>query len=92
MGHRIELGEIEAVMQRMQGVARACCLYEDHHIIAFYCGEMPEKTLRKALRQELPAYMIPEQLRQLEQLPLNNNGKIDRKALQERGDEIDVFA
>ena len=36
--------------------------------------------------------MIPEQLRQLEQLPLNNNGKIDRKALQERGDEIDVFA
>ena len=76
----------------MQGVARACCLYEDHHIIAFYCGEMPEKTLRKALRQELPAYMIPEQLRQLEQLPLNNNGKIDRKALQERGDEIDVFA
>ena len=90
MGHRIELGEIEAVMQRMPGVERACCLYEDHHIVAFYCGTVSEKELRRALRQELPAYMIPDHLYVLTQMPLNNNGKIDRKALQERRDGTDV--
>ncbi|WP_044358237.1 phosphopantetheine-binding protein, partial [Paenibacillus sp. E194] len=37
--------------------------------------------LREALRLNLPDYMIPAYVVQLEELPMTNNGKIDRKAL-----------
>jgi acyl-coenzyme A synthetase/AMP-(fatty) acid ligase len=35
----------------------------------------------QALRSVLPPYMVPRRLFQLKALPLNPNGKIDRKAL-----------
>ncbi|ANN77240.1 non-ribosomal peptide synthetase [Bordetella flabilis] len=38
-------------------------------------------TLRTALRQGLPAYMIPAVFIELDRLPLTQNGKIDRRAL-----------
>jgi amino acid adenylation domain-containing protein/non-ribosomal peptide synthase protein (TIGR01720 family) len=39
------------------------------------------ETLKAALRQHLPDYMVPAYLLFLEQLPLTPNGKLDRKAL-----------
>ena len=43
-----------------------------------------EATLRQALRDRLPAYMIPAQIEILAELPKNANGKLDRKQLQQR--------
>jgi len=43
-----------------------------------------EATLRQALRDRLPAYMIPAQIEVLAELPKNANGKLDRKQLQQR--------
>ncbi|MFB8249082.1 amino acid adenylation domain-containing protein [Streptomyces sp. NPDC055952] len=40
-----------------------------------------EVVLRGHLRERLPDYMIPSALTTLEALPLNSNGKVDRKAL-----------
>ncbi|HEY1272057.1 MAG TPA: phosphopantetheine-binding protein, partial [Terriglobales bacterium] len=40
----------------------------------------PEQ-LKQALRQHLPEYMVPSALVILDKLPLNANGKVDRKAL-----------
>ncbi|GCB20135.1 enniatin synthase [Aspergillus awamori] len=40
-----------------------------------------EKWMRKALQKTLPTYMVPRVVRVLERMPLNSNGKIDRKAL-----------
>ncbi|PYH52711.1 acetyl-CoA synthetase-like protein [Aspergillus niger CBS 101883] len=40
-----------------------------------------EKWLRKALQKSLPPYMVPRLVRVLERMPINSNGKIDRKAL-----------
>ncbi|RDH36767.1 acetyl-CoA synthetase-like protein [Aspergillus welwitschiae] len=40
-----------------------------------------EKWVRKALQKSLPTYMVPRLVRVLERMPINSNGKIDRKAL-----------
>ncbi|KAI2787072.1 Beauvericin nonribosomal cyclodepsipeptide synthetase BEA1 [Penicillium oxalicum] len=40
-----------------------------------------ETLLRNALRAVLPAYMIPSRIRVLDEMPLNANGKVDRRAL-----------
>lgn len=84
MGHRIELGEIEAAADRLDGVARACCLYdaERRKIRLFYVGEATEAQLTAYLRDYLPRYMLPGELRRLESLPLTANGKLDRRALE----------
>lgn len=39
------------------------------------------RALKAELSQTLPAYMVPRQVRVLDQMPLNANGKVDRKAL-----------
>jgi acyl-CoA synthetase (AMP-forming)/AMP-acid ligase II len=41
----------------------------------------PERV-RLGLKNRLPQQMVPKQIRLTEQLPLNNNGKVDRLALQ----------
>lgn len=42
-----------------------------------------ERQMRKMLETELPAYMIPAQFVCLEEIPINANGKIDRRRLME---------
>ena len=84
MGHRVELGDIEAAAVAVDGVARACCTFDAKRdkIHLFYVGEIDKDALASALRDNLPSFMVPSTIRQLEQMPLSNNGKIDRKALQ----------
>ena len=43
-------------------------------------GLDPEEV-RTRLRKTLPAYMVPERLENLADMPLSGNGKVDRKAL-----------
>lgn len=83
MGHRIEMEEIEREMAAISGVERACCVFDEKRsrLKGFYIGTIPKEELHAAMRAKLPEYMIPGFLRQVEQMPLNKNGKIDRKAL-----------
>ena len=83
MGHRIELSEIEVQMTAVSGVDRALCAYlEDKgKILAFYTGSAEKNDIVAALRELLPAYMIPNLFMQVDAMPLNKNGKIDRAAL-----------
>lgn len=83
MGHRIELEEIERAISNLPGVHRCCCVFhsEKHRLYAFYQGQMTSKELRLQLLPTLPPYMIPNVFRQVDQFPLNKNGKIDRTAL-----------
>lgn len=83
MGHRIELGDIEAATVANQGVELAACIYDKEHekLILFYSGDISRQDLNKELRNRLPQYMIPGKTIQLEKMPINKNGKIDRKQL-----------
>lgn len=85
MGHRIELGEIENAIARHDGISRACCVFADNKITAFYAGEeCDKKDIVTLLKVSLPAYMVPSDFIRLAEFPLTKNGKIDRRALLEK--------
>ncbi len=85
MGHRIELGEIETAISSLQKVQRSCCLYnkKTQKIVAFYEGEIENGEIIEGIENMIPRYMIPNVFYKLDALPLNMNGKIDRKHLEE---------
>ena len=85
MGHRIELGEIETAFQALDGISRVCCIYDEPNtkIIGFYVGELEAKEIIERLTERLPRFMIPNVFRQVDEMPLTKNGKIDRKCLME---------
>ncbi len=80
MGHRIELGEIELGVNTLEGIQNCCCIYDEvkGKIILFYAGEVSSKEVLNTLKEKLPRYMIPNTVRQLEQMPYMENGKINR--------------
>ncbi|NRY62083.1 amino acid adenylation domain-containing protein [Clostridium beijerinckii] len=83
MGNRIELGEIENAMSALEGVDMCCCLYnkESDQIVAVYSGSLETKKLSQNLKKKLPRYMLPNVCYNRSTMPLNMNGKIDRKKL-----------
>ncbi|MFE0376911.1 AMP-binding protein [Streptomyces inhibens] len=87
-GYRVELTEVEAALRALPGVMDAAVLPRTTpggtELTAAYTGTPgTEDGLRTALRDRLPAYMVPATLTGLDALPLNRNGKVDRAALGE---------
>jgi tyrocidine synthetase-3 len=96
-GYRIELGEIEAALLECEGVEAAVVVARtlgqatagaapaeaDKALVAYLVSEQePEVArLRKQLAERLPAYMVPAHYVALAALPLNANGKVDKKQL-----------
>ena len=83
LGYRIELGEIENNLLGIEGIDNICVLYDHpkNKITAFYQGNALVNNIRKQALLSIPKYMIPTKWHQLDKLPLNINGKIDRKSL-----------
>ncbi|UJR18784.1 hypothetical protein I4U23_005690 [Adineta vaga] len=83
-GQRIELGEIERCLLSISTIS-ACVVikWNDDHLVAYVqCSHnIHEQQLREHCQSHLPPHMIPSFFVILEQLPLNVNGKIDRKRL-----------
>ena len=51
-------------------------------IVAFVAGAgVSSGRITEVMRTLLPAYMVPSSIVELDSLPLNANGKIDRRAL-----------
>ena len=88
-GHRVELGEIEAVLRGHEGVREVVVVAReirplDLRIIAYVVPKAePFDTagLRALAKEKLPDHMVPSSFVTLAALPLNPNGKVDRKAL-----------
>ncbi|WP_230949209.1 AMP-binding enzyme, partial [Burkholderia multivorans] len=87
-GFRIELGEIEAALLTQPGVDETVVVADTAHssgarLIGYVAGaSLPSSgELKAGLRELLPDYMVPSVFVALESLPLNTNGKVDRRAL-----------
>ncbi len=89
-GFRVELGEIEQLLSEYPQVkANAVIAQEkengDKYLVAYIVpqdGQIIETTaIREYLRNKLPQYMLPSAFVFMDRLPLNPNGKLDRKAL-----------
>jgi aryl carrier-like protein len=81
-GQRIELGEIEGCLLKTSISACVVMKWDDDHLVAYVqTSEMNEEQVRQHCQSHLPPHMIPSIFILMEKLPLNANGKIDRKSL-----------
>ncbi len=81
MGHRIELEEVERAMSAIDGVERCICVFDEpkQRLKGYYVGTIDKNELYSVMKKSMPAFMIPGYLRQIEQVCLSKNGKLDRK-------------
>ncbi|MCX8130968.1 MAG: AMP-binding protein, partial [Clostridia bacterium] len=96
-GYRIELSEIEAQLQKYDLVKEAVVVNKENaknnrYLCAYVVSDekLEISVLRKSLAKELPEYMVPSYIVQIEKIPLTPNGKIDREALPEPAANINT--
>lgn len=96
-GKRVELGEIERAISEIENVENCCAVsvgsYDEKKLIAFVQlnGEkvFSEGDIVQYLRKFLPSHMLPSKVFVASTpLPLNKNGKLDRKKIQKEASNI----
>ena len=93
-GYRMELEDIEANIERLEGVIKTVVIpvYKEgtiQSLTAYIVREKMQisgdyegrKQIREGLKELLPSYMIPRRIRFIDELPMTENGKLDRKKL-----------
>ncbi|GLY50354.1 hypothetical protein Lesp01_40100 [Lentzea sp. NBRC 102530] len=82
-GHRVEPGEVEAVLTQHPEVREAVVVAREvdghQRLVAYVSGAATD--LRTWLSERLPDYLVPSAFVELDAIPLNANGKVDRRAL-----------
>ncbi len=89
LGYRIELGEIETAVLSLDEVNSCMTFYdEDKRRITLVYSSVKDgftqRDLKLALGEILPKYMVPTKYHELDVLPVNANGKIDRVLLKNK--------
>jgi len=99
LGHRVELGEVEAALRYDTVVEHAVALgwplnqLSAEAVIAFVSGtSLDEQKLLERAREVLPPYAVPQKLFLVDHMPLNANGKVDRRALQQQAADFKLEA
>jgi amino acid adenylation domain-containing protein/non-ribosomal peptide synthase protein (TIGR01720 family) len=93
-GFRIELGEIESHLLKLPTIKQALVMaregkHQDKYLCAYIAAErsITVQQIKEMLSETLPGYMIPSSFVFLDSIPLTPNGKVDRRALPEPGEE-----
>lgn len=91
-GFRIELGEIEQAIAHSQAVKKVIVVAREDglggkrlaaYLVAHENKQIEISELRKLVSERLPSYMIPSAYVILKEMPLTQNGKVDRKLFPE---------
>ena len=89
-GFRVELGEIESCLLTLDSIRETIVIAKqdsmgDKYLCAYIVSDykIDINELKKKLRTHLAEFMIPSHVIQIDKMPLNSNGKIDKKALPE---------
>jgi amino acid adenylation domain-containing protein len=97
-GFRVELSEIESRLAAHPDV-QSCAVVTrvqagDLELVGHVSLRRPldVEVLQQHLRQFLPSYMVPAHILVHERMPLNVNGKIDRRALPDPQDMVAAYA
>jgi len=86
-GLRIELSEIEKVFLLHKNISKICILAKKlglvKQLVAYYTTKNGKEIedIRAFISQKLPAYMVPNYIIKIDNMPLNSSGKIDRNKL-----------
>lgn len=88
-GHRFMLEEVEYHLRRYSGCSLAAVVPlrsasgSIDVLIGYIVGESADaQTLKKELSQILPSALVPRRIEAVSEIPLCQNGKVDRKALE----------
>lgn len=97
-GQRIELAEIQNKMLELKQIKESVVVVKESHnqkyIVGYYTSNtnVSSNEIIAYLKKYLPNYMIPYQLVQIDKMPYNQNGKIDRKKLPDvKFSDIETF-
>lgn len=89
-GYRVELGEVESALRAQPGVRHATAAVTGPTapklaavVVPIEGADLDVETLRSAVAELIPGYMIPSRIELMPELPLTPNGKPDRKAMVE---------
>lgn len=87
-GFRIELSEVERIIREFDGVKDATVIAVDEpgggkSIAAYVVGDkhIDIDAMNRFIKETKPAYMVPAFTMQIEKIPLNVNGKVDKRKL-----------
>ena len=88
-GFRIELSEVEEVIRRYEGIKDATVVAFDDpngggkYIAAYVVsdGQVDINKLNDFIKETKPPYMVPAVTMQIDKIPLNQNQKVNKKAL-----------
>ncbi|MFM9556141.1 AMP-binding protein [Streptomyces caniscabiei] len=82
-GFRLSATEVEAAASRVEGVVSAAVLPPDgqRSAVLAVVTDLPAEEVRERMRDLIEPFKIPRRCVRLDALPVNGNGKVDRKAL-----------
>ncbi|WP_407422907.1 amino acid adenylation domain-containing protein [Methanobrevibacter sp.] len=82
-GFRVESKEILTIMKGFEEISDIYLDVDYDNLIAYYTtiDDLDINEVKEALKTELPYYMVPSLFIELEKIPLNINGKIDKSSL-----------
>jgi amino acid adenylation domain-containing protein len=89
-GYRVEPAEVQSLLETHQDVEACVCVVQAGrdggntlvgYVVPVAVEAFDEAVLMQFLKERLPAFMLPSQMVQMQEIPRTPNGKVDKKAL-----------